>query len=107
MIPSKFVNPTPRVLFPTSGGQLTLDIKRQAQSSEGLTAVYRLAYKISTSDAGQPCKHLACIGLSDGFGIVTMGQVLGTSFNATGIVTDNSVYYGNSEFTCRLSSPWL
>ncbi len=82
-------------------GYSRFGIQGSAEASEGLTAVYRFEHKLSTSDASQPGGRLAYVGLSGGFGTVTAGQIWSASFNSTGAITDNSMYYGNSETTYR------
>ena len=79
-------------------------IRGSAEAGEGLTAVYRFEHKISTANASQPGGRLAFAGLSGGFGSVTVGQIWSASFNATGAITDNSNYFGNSETTYRHGS---
>ena len=76
-------------------------IRGSSEVSEGITAVYRFEHKISTTNAGQPGGRLAYAGLSGGFGTLTMGQVWSASYNATGAITDNSWFYGDSATSYR------
>ncbi len=79
-------------------------IKGSSEVSEGLSAVYRFEHKISTANASQPGGRLAYVGLSGGFGSISVGQVWSASFNSVGAITDNSNYYGNSETSYRVPS---
>ncbi len=72
-------------------------IKGSAEASEGLTAVYRFEQQIRTSDASVHKGRLAYVGLSGGFGTVSAGQIWNAAFNHVGVITDNSIYYGDSE----------
>ena len=76
-------------------------IKGSAEAGEGLTAVYRFEHKISTENAGQPGGRLAYVGLSGGFGSVTMGQIWSASYNSVGAITDNSYQTGDSHTSGR------
>ena len=71
-------------------------IKGSNELSEGLTAVYRFEHKISTSNAGQPSGRLAYLGLSGGFGNLTLSQIGNASYGATGAIVDNSGLYINA-----------
>ena len=71
-------------------------IKGSNELSEGLTAVYRFEHKISTANAGQPGGRLAYVGLSGGFGNLSLGQVGNASYGATGAIVDNSGIWGNA-----------
>ena len=76
-------------------------IKGSNDLGEGLSALYRFEHKFSTENAGQAGGRLAYVGLSGGFGTLSLGQVWSASYNATGAITDNSNYFGNSETTYR------
>ncbi len=76
-------------------------IRGSVEAGEGLTGVYRFETKIGANNATSPGGRLSYVGLSGGFGTVTLGQVWSASFNATGAMTDNSNYYGDSETTYR------
>ena len=71
-------------------------IKGSSEAGEGLTAVYRFETEMRVTDAVQWRGRLAYAGLSGGFGSLTIGQVWGAAYNATGAITDNARFYGNS-----------
>ena len=71
-------------------------IKGSAEASEGLTAVYRFEHKISTADGSQPGGRLAYVGLTGGFGSVSLGQIWNAAYNHPGSITDKSFYFGDS-----------
>ena len=79
-------------------------IKGSSEVSEGLTAKYQFEHKLSTVNASQSGGRLAYVGLSGGFGTVSLGQVWSASFNSVGAITDNSSFYGNSETSYRVPS---
>jgi hypothetical protein len=79
-------------------------IKGSSEVSEGLTAVYRFEHKISTENASQPGGRLAYVGLTGGFGSLTIGQIWSASYNSFGAITDNSGFIGDSETTGRHGS---
>ena len=71
-------------------------VKGSAEMSEGLTAVYQFESKVSTADASQPGGRLAYVGVSGGFGTITLGQIWNAAYNHVGSITDGSWFYGNS-----------
>ncbi len=79
-------------------------IKGSNEVSEGLSAVYRFEHKISTENAGQPGGRLAYVGLSGGFGTVSLGQIWNAGYNHVGSITDPSWHYGNSHTGYRHGS---
>ena len=48
--------------------------------------------------------RLSYVGLSGGFGSVTLGQIWSASYNSFGAITDNSRFYGSSQTTYRHGS---
>ena len=77
-------------------------IKGSSEVSEGLTAVYRWETKIDSTSASQTGGRLSYVGLSGGFGTITVGQVWSASYNSAGAMTDNSFAYGSSETSYRV-----
>ena len=71
-------------------------IKGSNELSEGLSAVYRFEHKIDSGDASQPGGRLAYVGLSGGFGNLTLGQIGNASYGSTGAIVDNSFHYGSA-----------
>ena len=85
-----------------SDGGSRWGIKGSSEVSEGLTAVYRFEHKMSTEDAGMTAGgRLAYVGLSGGFGSLTIGQIWSASYNSFGAITDNSVFLGDAETSYR------
>ena len=59
---------------------------------------------MSTEDATQPGGRLAYVGLSGGFGTLTLGQIWSATYNSFGAITDNSTFLGDSETSYRNGS---
>ena len=77
-------------------------VKGSAEAGEGLTAVYRFEHKINTAEASLGTGgRLSFVGLSGGFGTVTVGQIWSATYNSAGAITDNSWFYGNSKTSYR------
>ncbi len=79
-------------------------IKGSAEASEGLTAVYRFEHKFSTSDAGQAGGRLAYVGLSGGFGTLTLGQIWSASYNHAGVIRDFPNWYTSPDTSGRVGN---
>ncbi len=80
-------------------------IKGSAEAGEGLTAVYRFEHKINTAEASLTTGgRLSYVGLSGGFGTVTVGQIWSAAYNSFGAVTDNSWFWGDAETSYRHSN---
>ena len=71
-------------------------IKGSSEVSEGLSAVYRFETKIDSSNAGSPGGRLSYVGLSGGFGTLTIGQVWSAAYNHIGGIIDTPHKYGTS-----------
>ena len=80
-------------------------IKGSNELADGLTANYRFEHQFSTENAGlartgnilgAKTGRLANVGLSGGFGNLSLGTIWSASFNGTGAITDNSMLWGNS-----------
>ena len=69
-------------------------IQGSSEVSEGLTAIYRYERSIDSSDASEPDGRLSYVGLSGGFGTLTIGQVWGASYNHFGSIVDQALIYG-------------
>ena len=71
-------------------------VKGSNEISDGLSAVYRyeeaLDLRNATLGAGN---RLSYVGLSGGFGTLTMGRVWGAEYNSTGAILDNSYFIGD------------
>ena len=71
-------------------------IQGSSEVSEGLTAVYRYERSIDSSDASEPDGRLSYVGLSGGFGTVTIGKVWGAAYNHFGGIVDQALWYGST-----------
>ncbi len=78
-------------------------VKGSNEISDGLSGVYRYeeALDLSTATLGAG-NRLSYVGLSGGFGTLTMGRVWGAEYNSTGAITDNSYFLGNSYGSYRV-----
>ena len=78
-------------------------VKGSNEISDGLSAVYRyeeaLDLKTATLSANN---RLSYVGLSGGFGTLTMGRVWGAEYNTTGAILDSSYFHGNSYGSYRV-----
>ena len=78
-------------------------VKGSNEISDGLSAVYRyeenLDLRTATLLGGN---RLSYVGLSGGFGTLTMGRVWGAEYNSTGAITDNSYFHGDSYGSYRV-----
>ena len=74
-------------------------IQGSSEVSEGLTAVYRYERSIDSSDASEPDGRLSYVGLSGGFGTVTIGKVWGAAYNHFGAIVDQALNYGSPGLT--------
>ena len=70
-------------------------IQGSSEVSEGLSAVYRYERKIDSTDASDPGGRLSYVGLSGGFGTITVGQVWGAAYNHFGGIVDQALNYGS------------
>ena len=82
-------------------GQSRWGIKGFVEAGEGLFGFYRFETKIDATDASLPGGRLSFVGLSGGFGRLTLGQIWSASYTSTGTITDNSNFYGGAETTYR------
>ena len=71
-------------------------IQGSSEVSEGLTAVYRYERSIDSSDASEPDGRLSYVGLSGGFGTVTVGKVWGAAYNHFGEIVDQALWFGST-----------
>ena len=76
-----------------------MGIKGSNEVSEGLSAVYQFEHSINTSTADQTAGRLSYVGLSGGFGTLTLGQVWGAAYNNSGGMRDINNFYGGSDVT--------
>ena len=80
-------------------------IKGSTELSEGLSAVYNFEAKIDSSHAGQPdTGRLSYLGLSGGFGSVTMGQIWSAAYNHAGGWRYLGPWFGSGDTDSRIGS---
>lgn len=79
-------------------------IKGSNEVSEGLTAVYRFEHKMSTTDAGQSGGRLSYVGLSGGFGNLTLGQIWSASYNHAGVIRDFPYWNTSPDTSVRVGN---
>ena len=79
-------------------------IKGSNEVSDGLSAVYRFETKINTTNANLDGGRLSYVGLSGGFGTITIGQIWGASYNHTGGVFDLANFGGDHHSTGRVGN---
>ena len=78
-------------------------VQGSSEVSEGLTALYRYERKIDSTDASDANNddgsdnggRLSYVGLSGGFGTITVGQVWGAAYNHFGGIVDQALNYGS------------
>ena len=75
-------------------------VKGSNEVSEGLTAVYQFEESIDLSSATvNDGDRLSYVGLSGGFGSITMGRIWSATYNHVGALTDYGVWSGNAGLT--------
>ena len=80
-------------------------VKGSNEISDGLSAVYRYEEALDLNTATlQDNNRLSYVGLSGGFGTITMGRVWCAEYNSTGAILDNSYFHGNSYGSYRYSN---
>ena len=78
-------------------------VRGSNEISDGLSGVYRYEESLDLRNATlQAGNRLSYVGLSGGFGTLTMGRVWGAEYNTTGVITDNSYFHGNSYGSYRV-----
>ena len=82
-------------------GYSRFGVKGSSEVSEGLTAIYNFEHGIGTNaDLGEGGRH-HYVGLTGGFGKVTIGNTWTASFNNIAAITDNTNFLGSSGVTGR------
>ena len=73
-------------------------VRGSSEVSEGLTAIYQFEHGINSTNANLGNSgRLAYVGLTGGFGSLTLGQIGSAGYNGVGAITDNSTYLGSAE----------
>ncbi len=78
-------------------------VKGSNEISEGLTANYRYEEDLNLANAtlGDD-NRLSFVGLSGGFGTISIGRIWSASFNSVGALLDNAYVYGDSHTSYRV-----
>ena len=78
-------------------------VRGSNEISDGLRGVYRYEAHLDLRSATLLDKNrLSFVGLSGGFGTLTMGRVWGAEYNTTGVIVDNSYFHGNNYGSYRI-----
>ena len=78
-------------------------VKGSNEISEGLTANYRYEEALDLATASLATgNRLSYVGLSGGFGTISIGRIWSASFNSVGAILDNSWVYGSSHTSYRV-----
>ncbi len=89
-------------------GGSRIGIKGSNEISEGLSAVYNFEHAISTEDAGLNSGgvtgRLAYVGLSGGFGSLTLGQLNSASYTHAGAIRDIGNWYSSGDTGSRIGN---
>ena len=73
-------------------------IQGSSEVSEGLTAVYKYETAIDSSSAGAGAGRLSYVGLSGGFGTITVGHLWNAAYSHFGGIVDQALNYGSTGF---------
>ena len=80
-------------------------IKGSAEIADGLSAVYNFEASLNSSSATQNTgDRLSYMGLSGGFGNITMGRVWSAAYNNSGSLRYIGPYYGSGDTPGRIGS---
>ena len=78
-------------------------VRGSNEISEGLTANYRYEEALDLATASLATgNRLSYVGLSGGFGTISIGRIWSASFNSVGAILDNSWVYGSSHTSYRV-----
>ena len=78
-------------------------VKGSNEISEGLTANYRYEEALDLATASLATgNRLSYVGLSGGFGTISIGRIWSASFNSVGAILDNSYVYGSGGTSLRI-----
>ena len=78
-------------------------IKGSSEVSEGLTSVYKFETRVGQGDASQNTNQLY-VGLSGGFGSLTLGKQSGAAYNHSGAIRDISSWHSHGDVGSRISN---
>ena len=73
-------------------------IKGSSEVSEGLTSVYKFETRVGQGDASQNTNQLY-VGLSGGFGSITLGKQSSAAYNHSGAIRDISNWHSHGDTT--------
>ena len=74
-------------------------IRGSSEVSEGLTAMYNYETGISSTNAAAGSGRITQVGLSGGFGSITLGNTWTAAYNHFGGIVDQAQWYGSSGAT--------
>ncbi len=78
-------------------------VRGSNEVSEGLTANYRYEEALDLATASLSAgNRLSYVGLSGGFGTISIGRIWSASWNSVGAILDNSYVYGSSHTSYRV-----
>ena len=78
-------------------------VKGSNEVSEGLSANYRYEEALDLATASLSTgNRLSYVGLSGGFGTISVGRIWSASWNSVGAILDNSYVYGTSKTSYRV-----
>ena len=78
-------------------------VKGSNEVSEGLSANYRYEEALDLATASLSTgNRLSYVGLSGGFGTISIGRIWSASWNSVGAILDNSYVYGTSKTSYRV-----
>ena len=78
-------------------------IKGSSEVSEGLTSVYKFETRVGQGEGSQDTNQLY-VGLSGGFGNVTLGKQVGATYNHSGAIRDISNWHSGGDVGSRISN---
>ena len=78
-------------------------VKGSNEVSEGLSANYRYEEALDLATASLSTgNRLSYVGLSGGFGTISLGRIWSASWNSVGAILDNAYVYGDSKTSYRV-----
>ena len=82
-------------------------IRGSSEVSEGLTALYNYESSFNSTDANVGAGRISQVGLSGGFGTITLGNTWTAAYNHFGGIVDQAQWYGSSGATGPRNSDML
>ena len=80
-------------------------VKGSNEVAEGLVANYRYEESLNLATASlADGDRLSSVGLSGGFGTLSIGRIWSASFNSVGALLDPTVFYGDAQTSYRIGN---